>query len=294
MAAPETSVLIPTYDQPDYLLEALASVFAQTHTDFEVVVVDDGSPPSTAEALEPHRHRIRYVRREERGGPASAKNTGLAGCRGRYVAFLDHDDLWMPDKLEVQVGAMGGAAGAPGAAVSYSRYEITGTTHRPSGPRPHEGEGRSGHLLDHLLQRTLIRTSSCLVVEREALLGAGPFREDLPVADDYEMLLRLARRHEFLYVDRVLAWHRQHAAAASADEAAKDRDMITILREWDGDADLSTAGRRALRHRLGRHLARLGRHEWRDGRRAEALSNVFRGIRLRPGRAVPFLFGLLR
>ena len=290
MAAPETSILVPTHDQPAFLVEALESAFAQTHVDHEVVVVDDASPPSTAAALEPHAGRLRLVRRDGRGGPAAAKNTGLAECTGRYVAFLDHDDVWMPEKLEVQVGAMREA----GAVVSYSRYEITGTPHRPAGPRPHEGEGRSGRILEALLGRTLIRTSSCLVVERRALLDAGPFREDLAVADDYEMLLRLARRHEFLFVDRVLARHRQHAEAASADTAAKDRDMITMLGEWEDDPDLGPGARRVLRHRLGRHLARLGAHEWREGRRGEGFRHVWQGIRRRPGRALPFLLGLLR
>ncbi|MCZ6691320.1 MAG: glycosyltransferase [Planctomycetota bacterium] len=287
-STPETSVLIPTYDQPALLIETLESVFAQTYTDYEIVIVDDGSPPSTRDALRPFLDRLVYVRKE-RGGIGSAKNAGLARCKGRFVAFLDHDDIWAREKLLVQIGAL---KEEPKYRVSYCRYEVTGTRDRPARTRPRKGY--SGMILDRLMERTLVRTSSCLVVEREILRNIGPFREDLRVADDYEMLLRLAARHPFLFVDRVLLSYRQHAGAASADEVAKARDMAEILREWDDAPELSPAGRSALRRRLGLHLARLGQMEIRRGSLLAALRLVGEGIRLRPTRAPAFLVDLFR
>src|SRR5271170_3450676 len=98
------SVVIPTYNHRDFVVEALESVFAQTFTDYEVIVVNDGSPDDTAAVLRPYIEsgRIRYIEQENRG-QAGARNRGLAEARGEFVAYLDDDDLWLRDKLAWQV-----------------------------------------------------------------------------------------------------------------------------------------------------------------------------------------------
>lgn len=105
--APLFSVIVPTYDRGALLGEAVASVLAQTVTDFELLVVDDASP---APPRLPEDPRVRLVRRPVNGGPAAARNTGLEVARGRYVAFLDDDDLWLPGRLAL---ALQGLARAP-------------------------------------------------------------------------------------------------------------------------------------------------------------------------------------
>ena len=93
------SVIIPTYNHVDYVAETLETVFAQTFGDYEVIVVNDGSPDGTAEVLRPSREagRIRYIE-QANAGQAAARNRGLAEARGEFIAFLDDDDLWPPDK----------------------------------------------------------------------------------------------------------------------------------------------------------------------------------------------------
>src|SRR5262245_32619321 len=100
---PEVSVVIPAYNAGRTIAAALESVFAQTYRDFEVIVVDDGSDDDTATCLGPWRDRIAYVRSGPNGGPARARNIGIAHARGRLIAFLDADDAWMPRKLHRQV-----------------------------------------------------------------------------------------------------------------------------------------------------------------------------------------------
>jgi glycosyltransferase involved in cell wall biosynthesis len=100
---PLVSVVIPTYNQPQLLLETLQSVFAQTLTDYEIVVVNDGSTDDTLERLRPVADRIRIIS-QENTGIGGARNRGIAESRGKYVALLDHDDLWMSEKLEEQAG----------------------------------------------------------------------------------------------------------------------------------------------------------------------------------------------
>ena len=103
-STPSVSVVIPTYNVAPYIAETLNSVFAQTFSDFEVIVVDDGSPDGEEleRALGPYLERVRYMRQENRGAGA-ARNHGVREARGEFIAFLDSDDLWMPEYLEEQV-----------------------------------------------------------------------------------------------------------------------------------------------------------------------------------------------
>jgi glycosyltransferase involved in cell wall biosynthesis len=101
-ATPLVSVVIPTYNRSDLLIETLRSVFAQTFTDFEVIVVNDGSTDDTLEQLGQFGERVKVIS-QPNGGIGVARNRGIAESSGRYVALLDHDDLWMPEKLAIQV-----------------------------------------------------------------------------------------------------------------------------------------------------------------------------------------------
>src|SRR5436190_1570422 len=99
---PQVSVIVPAFNAGRTISAALASVFAQTYRDFEVIVVDDGSTDDTAARIAEWGDRVLYVR-QPNGGPARARNTGIGRSRGRLVAFLDADDVWLPEKLERQV-----------------------------------------------------------------------------------------------------------------------------------------------------------------------------------------------
>src|SRR5436309_855641 len=96
------SVVIPTFNSADYLVQAIQSVLAQTYQDFEILVVDDASTDHTEEAIQPFADRVIYLR-QERGGPSVARNRGILQAKGELIAFLDADDLWRPNKLARQV-----------------------------------------------------------------------------------------------------------------------------------------------------------------------------------------------
>ncbi len=102
MRSPLITVLITTHNRPTFVVEAVESVLAQTYSPIEVIVVDDGSGPATAAALAPYMSRIRYLYQSQ-SGPAAARNRGLRGARGEFIALLDDDDKWMPQKLRRQV-----------------------------------------------------------------------------------------------------------------------------------------------------------------------------------------------
>ena len=172
--APRFSVIVPTYGRPEYLTECLASILDQTVEDLEVIVVDDASPEPVV--LPGDDARLRLLRREENGGPAAARNTGLEVARGTYLAFCDDDDLFAPQRLQL---ALDGLARAP-VACCLNRY-----LDMPAGrPVPVEG-AVADTILDDMaphLGRTALR--------REL---APRFDERYDAAEDIEWWLRLAR-----------------------------------------------------------------------------------------------------
>lgn len=99
---PTVSVVIPTYNRAKYVTETIDSVLSQSYTDYEIIVVDDGSTDNTREALAPYMDRIRYIH-QQNSGVSAARNRGIKAARGKWIAFLDSDDIWLPEKLAVQI-----------------------------------------------------------------------------------------------------------------------------------------------------------------------------------------------
>lgn len=119
MSVPSVSVVIPTYNQPRLLVETLQSVFAQTFSDYEIIVVNDGSTDDTLQQLRPYSKRIKVVS-QKNAGTGAARNRGIAEARGKYIALLDHDDLWEPAKLAAQVEFLERHPECSGASVLYA------------------------------------------------------------------------------------------------------------------------------------------------------------------------------
>ena len=170
---PLFSVVIPTYGRPEFLAQAVGSVLAQTVPDLEVIVVDDASPEP---AEVPDDRRVRSVRREVNGGSAAARNTGVEHARGRYLAFLDDDDEFTPDRLAI---ALEGLERAP-VALCWGHY---------LGGPPSPGRVLEGEVYDTILDGIAPH------VGRTALLRGicPPFDERFRGSEDVEWWLRLAK-----------------------------------------------------------------------------------------------------
>lgn len=242
---PLVSVIIPTYGHGKYVPATLESVFAQTFTDFEIIVVNDGSPDDTTLRLQPLAHcgRIRYFE-QPNGGQGAARNRGLAEARGEYIALLDDDDLWPPDKLSWQVEAL---RRHPEAAVVYGRVEcINRHGDRAGFPADQEGaawtlpNGPSGDIYDGIMEQSPIISPGLCLVRRSSLsaLGPRPFDPSLGGCDDWDVWLQLARRQSFLFVDRTALLYRVHADNASRDSAAMCRSSLALRYKqyrWEQD-----------------------------------------------------------
>jgi len=182
------SVIIPTHDRADVLGRAVASVLGQTWTDFELFVVDDGSSDATASVLAEFDDPRLTGMHQENKGVSAARNLGIAASGGRYVALLDSDDYWMPDKLEKQVRFMAES----GFAICQTE-EIWIRNGQRVNPRFKHAKP-AGWFLERSLELCLI-SPSCVMFTRELWRELGPFDERLPACEDYSLWLRVGARH---------------------------------------------------------------------------------------------------
>ncbi len=289
-AVPRVSVVIPAYNEPGFLAEALAGVAAQTFADFEVIVIDDGSPRDLTSALDAAAglgDRLRFVRQDNAGGGA-ARNHGIELAQGEWVAFLDHDDRWLAEKLARQMEVVDRHRDAGMVFCQYHSFGGEGD----DAPFPSSAPATVG--MADLLRSTLIRTLSVVLVRRDVLIEVGMFRTDLSTANDLELYHRIAERHPIRFLAEDLVAKRRHESNASADRVAGDEEGLQIIDELSsrlGDG-VDRETRQLLRARAYRHLVRLAAAAGRRGERQVARSHYRRAIGLRPTRARA-LFGWL-
>ena len=208
----KVSVIIPTYNHQGYVLETLESLWAQTFKDYEVIVINDGSPDNTAELLRPlaKAGRITYIE-QPNAGQAAARNRGLAEARGEYIAFLDDDDLWPPNKLQWQVDCLN------------TRPELSlvggvATTFEGIAPATGKPRGTTKELPFELFfcgnpfdspGQTLIRAA--------ALKEVGGFDVSVWGADDLDLYMKLALKGKMEISPAVALFYRVHSGNASKD-----------------------------------------------------------------------------
>lgn len=200
MARPLVSVVIPTFNCAKYLPESVGSAVSQTFAEKEVIVVDDGSTDNTKEALAPFRDRIIYIR-QENSGASSARNRGVTQSRGKYIAFLDADDIWVPEKLRKQVEFF--ERQPESVKLTYTDWEYF---FDPPEVSPHwilKISAYEGRVTKQLFCHDFIYTPT-VMVEREFLTSLGPFDSGLAIAEDYDMWLRASAFCEFRFLSEVL------------------------------------------------------------------------------------------
>ena len=186
---PLVSVVIPAHNAAAYLPATLDSVLAQTFSNYEIIVINDGSPdtPELEKVLQPYFGKIRYIKQENRG-PSSARNTGIQAARGQYVAFLDSDDIWLPKHLANQMAML---ESDPILGLVYANG-VQIRDDRPVGVSFDRTPQSLPVNFDSLLREQSTVNTSSAVVSREALVEAGMFDEEFRRCEDYDLWLRLA------------------------------------------------------------------------------------------------------
>jgi glycosyltransferase involved in cell wall biosynthesis len=252
--APVVSVVIPAYNASAYVAETLESVFAQRFRDFEVIVVNDGSPdtPALEAALAPYRDRIDYVA-QSNGGPSAARNTAIRRARGRLVAFLDGDDRWLPDCLADQVAR---AERDPSLAVLHADAEVIGDAQYAGKTlrQLNSSEGPADFL--RLIDERCVITTSCSMVRRDVLLDVGMFDETLRRSEDFDLWLRIAHRGgRFDSSTAVLAQYRRNGTGTSSNEEVMADALLAVLDKCERTMALAPREREAVERARGRQRA---------------------------------------
>jgi glycosyltransferase involved in cell wall biosynthesis len=270
---PAVSVILPTLTRLDFLRRAIESVLAQTYEDFEIVVVVDGPSPEIASFVSSHPDpRVRLVQRERNGGVAAARNSGLEAARGRYVALLDDDDLWLPEKLARQVPLLDA-----GAHVVHSLvYVADGDGNVYDAPtqrgfRLFREVASAGYPYVWLLRRSSYQIGT-FVIRRTCVDEVGGFDAELAPMDDLDLVHRLRRRYSLALVDEPLSkWCIHGANWSNAMNPDGWKRLARKELEWTRASD--PPARRAIDAYLHMQIAQS---EWIAGRGRAAVVPALR------------------
>ena len=281
---PNVSVIVPTYNRADLLPQALASVLGQSYGDFELLVVDDGSTDNTADVVARIGDaRIITIAQEHSGLPAVGRNTGMRWAAGPFIAFLDSDDLWLPDKLVQQVALM---EANPALGLSYTncyRFTDDPTRHEPT-PLLRPQDMLSGDAFDQLYGRPKIPNLTVMI--RSAVVAdVGYFDEDpqLKANEDYEYWLRIAARYPFGHITAPLALYKAHSGGISKAAVASGRSKLCMIKKLDRLYPETTTCLAGIRKRwLASIHYSLGRGLLRENNTAEARIHLQQAWQLDP------------
>lgn len=215
----KVSIIIPTYNRAGSLKGAIKSVLNQTFQDFELIIVDDGSSDNTKKVVESFQSdKIKYIYQENSGGAAGPKNTGIKESQGEYIAILDSDDQWLPEKLEKQIIFF----------EENPEISVVGCNFLINGKREYKiPEYKS--LFKRMLVTDDMGPGSIMVYKREVFDRVGLFDEKLKSSQDKEMRIRLAREYKFGFVrEPLVSYHIGHDNISSLGLSIEKRE-----KDWE-------------------------------------------------------------
>ena len=258
------SVVIPTYNRAALVVEAVESVLRQETEGFEIIVVDDGSDDDTHERLAPFLPHIRLIHKEHEGVSA-ARNAGIGLTKGEWLAFLDSDDLWLPQKLARQMEYL---HRHPELRICQTG-EIWIRNGRRWNPKTYH-QKPCGHCFEALLERCLV-SPSAVMLHRELIEEVGEFDVSLPACEDYDMWLRIGWRHSIgLVPDPLVIKRGGHPDQLSASVPALDLYRIRALAKLYVEQPLDAEQRRQVLEVLRRKCTVYSQGCLKRGRAGEA------------------------
>lgn len=259
------SVVIPTYNRPEYLPGAVETALAQTYDDLEVIVVDDGSDREYADEVA-QEYGVSCVRHEENRGLSAARNTGIKAAQGGYVAFLDDDDRWHKTKIERQVEVLDGEPEIGLVSCYLAAISPEGNVLRCEASKP------DGDLSNRIYLRNLIGTPSRVLVRKECFDEVGDFDERLPTKQDWDLYIRICQDWRVVCLEDLLCYRTVHHSMSSDPEDA-EHDLMKIRRRYE--EDIKEAG--MWEESMAEYHEKIGvtyLHDAQPGRAREHLSQA--------------------
>lgn len=224
------SVIIPTYNRANYICEAVDSVLAQTYKNIEIIIVDDGSTDNTKDiVLQRYNSKVTYIL-QNNSGPSSARNNGVKHAKGDLIAFLDSDDVWLPEKLEKQVKLIDQSHVI--GLVACGLYNIDSDGNIVGSPIIKRNYiNRRSFLKELMIHNIITGGGSNTLIRRECFEKVGFFEEDLWIGEDWNLWLRIAKQYEVKFVEEPLIKYRIHGNNLHKDlKKIEDNMRKNILR----------------------------------------------------------------
>ena len=272
--SPKVSVIIPTYNREKLIIRAIESVLAQTYKDFEIVVVDDGSSDATKTALAPFDGKIKYIY-QDNAGIALARNRGIKESAGDYIAFLDSDDYWVPEKLAEQVKILDAY---PKVGIVFAPMPIVNENGETLGRKP---AGKTGKNLKELLEHWGDLPTSTVMTRRECFEKAGVFDPALPPMEDFDMWLRIARYYDLHEIEgKILAYYYRHSKQTTSSKLKVYEGLVKSYTK--ALKSFPEAPRKLMRARISSNQYTLSRIHFDEGRCQEAFVNLVAAMKHYP------------
>ena len=278
------SVVIPTFNNGKYIIQALESVLSQSYREYEIIIIDDGSTDGTRKLLEQFKDRTRYCYQENQG-LAVARNRGLEESRGEFITYLDADDVWLPDNLKMKVDVLQKHPELGGVFSDFTVFDERGIIH-PRGTKfvfpffrrtgkdfpeifsheekisdgfAHEIKLYIGHVFSELFWGNFILPSS-MVFRRDCALETGYFVPTMRTQQDYEYWLRFSKNYPLAYVDEVLVRYRKHSDQLTnhSNISRIFKAVIEIINRYESEFN-GVNGRRQFNRRKSELLLDLAK-----------------------------------
>jgi len=285
---PKVSVIITTYNYSHFLAEAIQSVLDQTFGDFELIVVDDGSTDNTREIVGSFKdHRIKYIYQEHRGGNA-ARNVGTSASIGKYIAFLDADDIWLPEKLAMQVRLLDTSPDV--AIVCSDFYRFDNQSGVITSQAWEKREINPKIALRLLLSERAFAVTSTVLIRADVFSEVGYWDESLRINQDWDMFVRIAQRYNFDVVREPLVKKRQHGTSLSGDWELRYQTYPDVLNKVIHDYPLSRTDIRAAKRRLANIHHTYATYLVLDNRMVQGRKEFLTSIKVDPWYIKPYFF----
>jgi glycosyltransferase involved in cell wall biosynthesis len=278
--APAVTIVMPAYNASAYIDEALRSIVTQTLRDVEVIVIDDGSTDDTIVRAESFADRLDItVLRQPNRGPSAARNAGILRARAAYCAFLDADDVMLPELLASQLAVL---KHEPSVGLVFSDVETFNSAGTIAKARWRLDGADASRALERLLVENFV-TTSAVMAPKACLVEAGMFPEDRRVAEDYELWLRMASRWSVGFVARPLVRYRYTGGSLSSDKVFSAACALEVAEDfWRNHSEYRRTHGRVLHASLARHLTNAAGAAMNERRRRLASSYLARALRHAP------------
>jgi len=276
----KVSVVIPTYNRAEMLGTAISSVLAQTYQNIEIIVVDDASQDDTQEVVNSfNKKRIRYLRHDRNKGEAAARNTGIQNISGDYIAFLDDDDEWLPDKLMLQMQVLQNTTRKTG--LIYCGFLVVDKdSHKVLRQRM---PSNNGNVHDALMKCNFIAAPSTVIIRKECIKKIGLFDEKIAYGLDYDMWIRISKQYHFDYVGQPLVKYHIHPQRLTTNYVLRADGLDDMLKKYGARFILNNNYYRESLLMIGRELCDAGKMSL-------ARKKLFMAIRFNPLEISPYFF----